>query len=136
MNDYTDVRFHTTLTFITLKIGRKLFNYTITAILYLKAESNYCRFFFENGKSEVHYGTLGHFERQLAKANCFVRVERSYVANMLHLSEACTNDGITLNCDIFLPVDKNGLKALDAYHQGSPSHSQKPGSHNIPKVAV
>jgi DNA-binding LytR/AlgR family response regulator len=64
-------------------------------IVYLKAESNYTIFIFENGQKAVSGFTLKHHQNK-NELNGFLRVNRAYLLNPSFIAELKTEGGATL----------------------------------------
>jgi len=71
---------------ISLPTNDGLIILEIDNIIRIEADSNYCQFFLNNGKSVVVSRTLNHFEKVLSELN-FFRVHNTHMINLKYVTK-------------------------------------------------
>ncbi len=83
-------------------------------ICYFKAEGSYTNIFFATGASLLVSKNLKHFEFILSGINSFVRIHRSYIANINFAKKIIRNDGsiLLLENKSELPVSEEKMEKI------------------------
>jgi len=76
---------------LTLKTSNAIVKVPIANILWVKSESNYCSV-VTSDKKIMTLATLKSFEEQLEKEHHFMRVHRSYLINLRHVTAAKSSE--------------------------------------------
>lgn len=96
--------------------------YKIEEIIRLKADKNYCQFFFTGGRDKVVSKNLGTFIDALKKYN-LVQVNRSEVINLKHRKKLVTKDGPYL-----IMSDGAKVKVTDTFRKNLDYYKDSVGS--------
>ena len=83
-------------------------------ILYLKADSNYTEFYFEDGQKKLFSLTLKRYEHTLQ--GIFIRVHHSYLVNQKFITTYLAKDSKILLADhTEIPVSRSKKSIIKAY---------------------
>jgi len=80
---------------LILKLSDGIHLINFEDILYLSAESNYCKINFVDGSKKLSSKTLKHFENSLINKG-FLRVHASHLVNLKKVVGLCNNEGLCL----------------------------------------
>lgn len=89
-------------------------------ICYFKAEGSYCHIFFADNTSLLVSKNLKHFEYILSGINHFVRIHRSYIANINYVKKIIRKEGgiLLLENKTELPVAEDKMDTIiDSLHK-------------------
>ncbi len=75
------------------------------SIIYIQAESVYCRIYLVNGTSELIRSSMKELEQKLIKA-CFIRVHRSFIINPKWVSKIDDGEVILKGAKKPVPISK------------------------------
>ncbi len=100
---------------LTLKTSSQTVRVPIDKILWIKSESNYCAVVTKSQRIMV-LATLKSFEKRLEHEKSFLRVHRSYIVNLNHVS-AAKRDRVTI-IDTVIPVGETHQKSFKQYIDG------------------
>lgn len=130
------LRQHTVTSYITVESGKSIYSFPTLELCKIRANSNYSDFHLADGTKHTIYGTLGSFEEQLA-GTCFVRVNRSELANVLLLRQANVKHGAKMPGSGSITVSHKGMARLQRHHKkGMRSHKKSATSHKKLNEAV
>ncbi len=82
-------------------------------IIYCEADSNYTRFYLENGEQYLISKTLGTVQEVLENRN-FVRVHRQFMVNIIHIQKLMKGEGtyLLLTNGVSIPVARQQKERL------------------------
>ena len=99
---------------VSVNITNSSENRDTNQILYLKAESNYTEFYFENGQKKMFALTLKRYEHTLK--GIFIRVHHSYLVNQKFITRyQAKYSKILLADDTEIPVSRSKKSIIKAY---------------------
>lgn len=92
--------------------GFEFFN--IQDIVYLEAEGSYTKVYLKNKQFYTISKNLKYFDTLLKSNNIFIRIHRSYIANISMIKKLLSNDGYTVVFDngTQLPVSNDKVKDI------------------------
>lgn len=106
-----------TKTKISVTDSKGIYVIDIDSIIYCLSNGNYTTFILKDKKEIVISKNLKHFEKKLSSYGFFIRIHKSYLVNINHVSYLCKEQGgsvVMINNDS-LPISKNLKK--DLYHK-------------------
>ena len=84
---------------IVLTVQRKRVSYPLDALLYVRAEHVYCRFYFADGQEVLQRTSLQRVIERIPSAD-FVRVHRSYLINLNYVTGFTSKQVFIVNNEI------------------------------------
>ncbi|WP_299109087.1 LytTR family DNA-binding domain-containing protein [uncultured Tenacibaculum sp.] len=71
---------------LIIRSGKKQYRVPTSEILYIKSESEYVKYVTQNHGNLMVHGALKEVMNSLSNSNNFLRIHRSYIVNMTHIT--------------------------------------------------